>query len=88
MRVEDTLQIRVHEVEDDVHIVPVRRAEKHIANADDILVIDEMPEDFNLAVRSHADEEVLRGTGDLLNRHVRRRLTMTCEANDSVGAIS
>ena len=87
-RVEDALEIRVHEVEDDVDIGSVRRAEKDIANADDVLVIDEMPEDFDLAVRSHADEKVLDGAGDLLDRHVRRRLTMACETHDTVRAIA
>ena len=88
IRFQNFLQIGVDEVEHDVHILTMITGKKDVANADDVLVIDQMTKNFDFAIGSHADDEMLEDMTDFLDRHLTVRLAMSSQTDESIGSVA
>lgn len=88
IRLQNTFQICIHIIENNIHIFTIIRIEKHITNGDNIFMIDQMTKDFYLTIRSHADKEMFENIDDLLNSDICARFAMTSQANNTIRTVS
>ena len=91
LRVDDVVEVGVHQLGDDVHVLPllrvrVRRRED-VDEAEHVVVL-EVLEDLDLAQQPLAVDDVLERLRDLLDRHRLRRLDVAARADEAVRALA